>query len=45
MLKPVVLCGSEKWDVAEMDMKRLGTWERKIIRRVLEQWQKKEFGE
>jgi hypothetical protein len=45
MVKPVVVCGSEKRAVAEMDMERLGTWERRIIRRILEQWQRKEFGE
>jgi len=44
MVKPVVMCGIEKRVVAEMDMKRLDTWERKIIR-ILEQWQSKEFGE
>jgi hypothetical protein len=36
MVKPVVVCGSETWAVAEMGMKRLGTWEWKIIR-ILEQ--------
>jgi hypothetical protein len=45
MMKPVVVGGSETWAVAEMDMKRMGTWERKIIRRILERWQRKEFGE
>jgi len=45
IVKPIVVCGSETWAVAEMDMKRLGAWERKIIRSVLEQWQNKEFGE
>jgi hypothetical protein len=44
MVKPVVVCGSETWVVAEMDMKRLDTWEREVIR-ILEQWQSKEFGE
>jgi hypothetical protein len=37
MVKPVVLCGSEARTVAEMDNERLGTWERRIIRRILEQ--------
>jgi len=31
-VKPVVLYGSKTWDMTEMDMKRLGTWERKILR-------------
>ena len=30
MVKPAVVFGSEKWAMTEMDMKRLGTWERKI---------------
>jgi len=33
MVKPVVAYGSETWAVTEMEMKRLGTWERKILRR------------
>jgi len=41
--KSVVACGNETWAVAAMDMKRLGTWERKITRMVLEQWQNKEL--
>jgi hypothetical protein len=41
MVRPVVVCGIETGAVAEMDMKR----EREIIRRILEQWQSKEFGE
>jgi hypothetical protein len=32
MVKPVVVYGSEAWAVTEMDMKRLGTWEKKILR-------------
>jgi hypothetical protein len=32
MVKPVVLYGSETWAMTEMDRKRLGTWERKILR-------------
>jgi hypothetical protein len=34
MVKPAVVNGSETWAKAEMGMKRLGTWERKIIRRM-----------
>jgi hypothetical protein len=34
MVIPVVVCGSETWAVTEMVMKRLGTWERKILRRI-----------
>ena len=34
MVKPVVVYGSETWTVTEMDMKRLGTWERKILRSI-----------
>ena len=34
MAKPVVVCGSEIWAMAEMDMARLGTWERMILRRI-----------
>ena len=30
MVKPVVVFGSETQAMAEMDMTRLGTWERKI---------------
>jgi hypothetical protein len=32
MAQPAVLFGSETWAMAEVDMKRLGTWERKISR-------------
>jgi hypothetical protein len=32
MVKPVVLYGSETRAITEMDMKRLSTWERKILR-------------
>jgi hypothetical protein len=32
MVKPVILYGSEIWAMTEMDMKRLRTWERKILR-------------
>jgi hypothetical protein len=31
MMQPVVVLGSETWAVTEMDMKRLGTWEREIF--------------
>jgi len=34
MVKPVVVFGSETWAMAEMDMTRLGTWERIILRRI-----------
>ena len=27
------MCGTEIWAVAEMDMNRLGTWDKKILRR------------
>ena len=33
MVQPVVVCGSGVWAMTEMDMKRLGTWEGKILRR------------
>jgi hypothetical protein len=31
-VKPAVVFGSETWAMAEMDMKRLDTWERKMSR-------------
>jgi hypothetical protein len=34
MVKPTVVYGSDTWAVAEMDMKRMSTWERKILRRI-----------
>jgi hypothetical protein len=34
MVKPVVVFGSDTWTVAGMDMKRLGTGEREILRRI-----------
>jgi len=34
MVKPVVVYGSETWAATEMDMKRLGTWEKEILRRI-----------
>jgi hypothetical protein len=30
MVKPVLVYGSETWAMADMDIKRPGTWERKI---------------
>jgi hypothetical protein len=33
-VKPAAVIGSETWAVAEMDMKRLCTWERKILRKI-----------
>ena len=32
VVKPAVVFGSETWTVTEVDMKRLGTGERKILR-------------
>jgi hypothetical protein len=34
MVKPAVVCGSETWHMPGVDMKRLKTWERKILRRI-----------
>jgi hypothetical protein len=34
MVRPVVVYGCETWAVAEVDTKRLNTWERKILRRI-----------
>ena len=34
MVKPVIVYGRETWAVTEMDMKRLGTWEREILIRI-----------
>jgi hypothetical protein len=34
MVKPAVVCGSETLAMTEKDMKRLGTWERKALRRI-----------
>jgi hypothetical protein len=33
-VKPALVFGSETWAMAEMDMKRLSTWERKILRKI-----------
>jgi len=32
MLKPVLMYGSETWAMTDIDIKRPGTWERKILR-------------
>jgi len=34
MVNPVVVHRCETWAVAEVHMKRLNTWERKILRRI-----------
>ena len=34
MVKPGVVFESETWAVTEMDMKRVGTWETRILRRI-----------
>jgi len=34
MVKPVVVFGSRTWAVTEMDMERLSSWEREILRRI-----------
>jgi len=34
MVKTVVVFGSEAWAMAERDVTRLGTWERRILRTV-----------
>jgi hypothetical protein len=34
MVKPVVVGGSETWALIELDMKRLSTWERRILRKL-----------
>ena len=34
MVKPVVMYGNEIWAMADMDMERLGTWERQILRMI-----------
>jgi hypothetical protein len=33
-VKPVVVCGSETWAMTAISEKRLGTWERIILRRI-----------
>jgi hypothetical protein len=32
--KPAAVCGSETWAMIGLDMTRLGTWERKILRTI-----------
>jgi len=34
IMKPSVVCGSETWDMTEMDMKGQGTRDKKILRRI-----------
>jgi hypothetical protein len=34
MVKPIAEYRSETWARTEKDMKRLGTWERKMLRRI-----------
>jgi len=34
MVKPIATCGSEIWATIGVDMNRLFTWERKILRRI-----------
>ena len=34
MVKPAEVFGSETWAMNVMDMKRLGAWNRKILRRI-----------
>jgi hypothetical protein len=34
VLKPAAVCRSETWSVTEMGVKRLNTWERKILRTI-----------
>jgi predicted phosphohydrolase len=36
MVKPIAVHGSETWTATEVDMKRLGTWDRRILRRIYE---------
>ena len=36
-MQPTVVFGSEKWAMADMDMKRLSAWERELYRPVVEQ--------
>ena len=33
-VKPGVVVGGETWAMTEMDMKRVGIWERKILRKI-----------
>jgi hypothetical protein len=34
MVKPVTVYGSETWAVTDMNMNKLNTWDRKILRRI-----------
>jgi len=34
MVKPAVVCGRETWHMTAVDIKRLKTWETKILRRI-----------
>jgi hypothetical protein len=34
IVKPVLAYGNDIWPMTEMDMKRLNTWERNILRRI-----------
>jgi hypothetical protein len=34
MVEPTVVFGSETWVMTEMGVTRLGTWERKMLRRI-----------
>jgi hypothetical protein len=34
VVKPVIVCGSETWAVAEMVTNRLSTWEKEILIRI-----------
>jgi len=34
MVKIILEYGSETWAMTEMDMKRLGTWDREILRKI-----------
>jgi len=38
IVKPVVVFVSETWAVAEMDVTRLGTGERTVLRGYLDRW-------
>ena len=38
VMKSFVSYGCEKWAMTEMDMKSLGTWERKIFRGYMDQF-------
>ena len=44
-VKPAVVVGRETWVVTEMDMERMGTWERKMLRGVRGQVVEQGYGE